>query len=44
MPKNMASSKLHLKLYPRGMLQKDLETHMLSHLVKEHRGQQTRHL
>lgn len=40
----MASSKLYLKFHLRGMLQKDLETHMLSHLVKEHGGQDTRHL
>lgn len=33
----MASSKLYLKLHLRGMLQKDLETHMLSHLFKKHR-------
>lgn len=40
----MARSELYLKLHLSGMLQKDLETQMLSHLVKEHRGQQTRQL
>lgn len=43
MPKNMAH-KLHLKLHLNVILQNDLETHMLSHLVKEQRGQQSRHL
>lgn len=37
----MASGKLYLKLHWRGILQKDMETHMLSHLVKEHRGPAT---
>lgn len=40
----MASSKLHLKMPLRVILQKDLETHVLTHLVKEQRGQQTRQL
>jgi len=43
-PKNTATSKLHRKLHLGVILQKDLETHMLRHLVKEQRGQQTRHL
>lgn len=44
LPENTASSKLHLKLYLRVISQKDLEIHVLSHLVKEQRGQQTRQL
>lgn len=38
MPKNVASSKLYLKLHLRGMLQKLLKTHMLSHLLKNTRN------
>lgn len=40
----MASSKLHLKMPLSVILQKDSETHVLSRLVKEQRGQQTRQL